>query len=723
MHVEIERVSFRNDDNGWTVTKVKDLSGGKILVATGQFGSINEGQNFHFYGTWVTHPQYGAQFKVERAVPLRPSTKSSITRYLASGVLDGVGPKTAAKIVDHFGTTTLDILDKEPRRLLEVPSIGKKKLKAIVTAWSADRNVNEVIMFLSNFGISTLFAQKILKLYGSEAINIVSKDPYRLAQDVQGIGFKSADNIAKGLGIAADSPERIRAAVLYHLQLGEEQGHCFLSGDQVVTQLCAALEIEELDLRPKLIACINHLEDVGQVYTEVVTTAEGTDFRAHYRIKTLVAETNIAQTLERLLRKPLIVDEARVLTWIDRFSEMAHTQLSDDQLNVVLQAAKSRVFILTGGPGVGKTTTANTIIRLFKAMGKTVALCAPTGRAAQRLTEVSSVQARTIHRLLEWSPGIGNFVHDEVNPLTAQVVIVDEASMLDVALADALVRATPEHAQLILIGDVDQLPSVGPGNVLSDLIRSEKVPYKRLDKVFRQAEASAIIRSAHAINVGVPPQFDDASDCRFVQVESNDDIKSVIKNLVHQTIPKQLGFDPIRDVQILTPMNRGDIGTQSLNEDMQALLNPSRSDIQEINRGLIHLREGDKVIQTVNNYELAVFNGDIGFVEQCNVDGGKVHIRFGDRQVSYANEQLLELRLAYAITIHKSQGSEFPVVIIPITMQHYIMLQRNLIYTALTRARKFAFFVGSKKALSYAVSNQTSKKRQTLLLERLRHAL
>lgn len=644
-------------------------------------------------------------------------------------MIKGIGPKTAHRIVEHFGDNTLEILDANPQRLMEIPSIGSKKAEAIIDSWKEQRSVANVMMFLNTHGISPLFAARIFKIYGADAIKTVSADPYRLAVDIHGIGFISADKIARSMGIATDSPERMRAAILFQLQQAEERGHCYVTTPQLIRMLIECLTLSEDRIVPRLADCLGQLNSVGAIVSEKIEDAEGETTSAHFRAELLVAEWNVAHTCAKLLANPLAPETERVEAWLSRYGEASGTELSQEQLDAVRKAAMSRVFILTGGPGVGKTTTANTIIRLLKAMGKTVALGAPTGRAAQRLTEVAAAPARTIHRMLEWLPNMRTFARDEHNPLTVQAVIIDEASMLDIRLADALIRAVPVTAQLILIGDVDQLPSVGPGNVLRDLIDSGRVPYTRLSRIFRQAAHSRIVQTAHAINAGEKPDFSDdpesssPADCHFVEVETGDDIRSKVKELIARTIPQKYGYDAAQDVQVLTPMNRGELGTVSLNEELQQLLNPLRSGAQEYKRGTLTLRPGDKVIQSVNNYDLGVFNGDIGYVQDTHVDGGKLIVSFGDRIVTYADEHAFDLRLAYAITIHKSQGSEFPAVIIPCTMQHYVMLQRNLIYTALTRARKLAFFVGSKKALHFAAGNVSSGARQTSLVDKLRRAV
>ncbi len=721
IRVEIERITFRNNDNGWTVLRANILEKNTAVTATGHFPRISAGEQFEFFGDWTKHAKFGKQFKIERSVPIRPADAASIEVYLSSGLIKGVGPKTASKIVAHFGDDTLDILESTPERLLEVPTIGGKKARDLIEVWKDQRGVADVMMFLNQHGISPLFATRIFKLYGKEAIKMVTADPYRLAVDIQGIGFVSADRIAQTMGVALDSPQRVRAAILYQLQQNEDQGHCFITTPQLIDKLKETLGLKEATVLGMIVDCLDHLNTVRAISSQKIVDAENNTTSAHFRIDILTSELNIADRVTNLLKQPFKPDVGRIDSWLEKYAEASGTILSDHQIEAVRQAASQRVFVLTGGPGVGKTTTANTIIRLLKAMGNTVALGAPTGRAAQRLTEVAATPARTIHRMLEWLPKMHCFSRNEDNPLTVQAIIIDEASMLDVKLADALFRAVPDNAQIILIGDVDQLPSVGPGNVLRDLIDSKKVPFVKLDQIFRQAEASQIVRTAHAINNGDRLQFcdDGSTDCWFLDVETGADIKAKIKNLVTKELPKRYGFNPTRDIQVLSPMNRGELGTVSINEEMQALLNPLAPGHQEYKRGNLVLRPGDKVIQSANNYDLGVFNGDIGFVQETKVEGGSLLVQFGDRSIMYENDQAGDLRLAYSITIHKSQGSEFPVVIIPASMQHYIMLQRNLMYTGLTRARKLAIFVGSKKALSFAVNNQNSRLRQTSLIERI----
>jgi exodeoxyribonuclease V alpha subunit len=724
IQAEVQRITYRNDENGWTVLKVLNSSDQNLLTVTGQLPPVKEGEHIQLIGTWSSHATYGNQFKAERAVPIRPSTRAAILRYLSSGIIKGIGEKTATRIVDHFGLETFKILDENPGCLLQVPKIGRKKTSEIIESWRAQKSIADVMMFLNNHGISLAYSQRILRLYGEQAIELISANPYQLAVDIAGIGFIKADSIAKSIGIALDSPERIRAAIIYQMQQAEDRGHCYQTATQLCEQLLATLSLpsEKIDqLVPNQLLA---LCEAGSILTEEIKSEDELQ-TCFWRPELLSAEHDISRTVAQLMSRSVQIDDSRVDQWIEKYNAVSHTALSDSQRQAVSRAAASKIFILTGGPGVGKTTTANAIIRLFKAMGKSVLLAAPTGRAAQRLSEVSAEPAKTIHRLLEWQPAEGGFARNELNPLKADVIVCDEASMLDVRLAAHLIGAVSHHAQLIFIGDVDQLPSVGPGNVLRDMINSQRIPCVRLNEIFRQASASSIVRYAHDINHGITPSFlkDSPTDCQFIEVDSSDEIRDVVLKLLTDVLPNKYNFDPTRDVQILSPMNRGDLGTISINLELQKILNPDpREHIREASQKPRdgELRNGDKVIQTANNYELQVFNGDIGFVLASNVEGNKTKVIFGeDRVVTYDREQADDLKLAYAITIHKSQGSEFPVVILPMSMQHYVMLQRNLIYTGLTRARKLAIFIGSKKALHFAVKNNISVSRQTNLARRL----
>jgi exodeoxyribonuclease V alpha subunit len=706
----IEQVAFRNRLNGFIVARLKAKD--QTVTITGQLPNLTVGEYIELSGHWTRHQTYGRQFNVAHVVPLHHM--KNLGDYLAKSLASGVGPKTAEKIVNHFKDELLNVLDHTPHRLVEVPTIGRKKALAIQEAWQVNRHLRDAELFLFNHGISGSLAQRILKTYGSAAIEELTTNPYQLAWNIKGVGFLTADKIAQSIGIKADSDERIKAGILHCLEQSAEVGHCYQTEDQMVNHLTALLAIDANRIQERLPTCANELVKIQQLICFE-------DFQTRCVIFALPhlfeAERKVVGKIRCLLKEPKPSCDATFLAKLDDFLSQGSFQLSDEQKEGVILCCTHRVSILTGGPGVGKTTTANAIIGFHQFLGRSIALCAPTGRAAQRLAEVSGQPALTIHRLLEWSPAKMDFVRNDENPINAQVIVVDESSMIDIELAAKLLDAVKPSTQILFIGDSDQLPSVGPGNFLRDLIESKLVPTKRLNKIFRQAESSHIIKSAHAINQGELPEFSNEkeSNCKFVEIESPSDILGAIIRLTTEILPKQVGYDPVRDIQVLTPMNRGDLGTKNLNRHLQHALNPSKSallDAQD-DSNQTQFRQHDKVIQTANDYDLSVFNGDIGLVSQTEGGRGKTLVSYGDRMVSYDSTQIGKLRLAYAITIHKSQGSEFPVVIIPLATQHFIMLQRNLIYTALTRAKKLAVFIGSKKALKLALGNPSNLQRQT----------
>lgn len=718
LSIEITRISFYNPENGFAALSAYDCETGDPVNVAGNFYEPAINDFYIVFGRWSEHRQFGKQFKVERSIISRPNTKSSICRYLCSGLFEGVGPKTAQRIVDHFGSKTFQIFEEDPERIKNIPKLPRKLGQKIIDSWQQKIGQRDLTLFLSKHNIPPKFGQKLLKKYGDQLIEVVSLNPYSIIHTVSGVGFLTADRLARSVGIQGDNPHRIEASILYCLEQAENDGHCFLYYKQLIEKMASILDLSQESLEPKIDEYLARLE-----YQRHIVTTEHEGARVCYLSELFYCEQKVSQRLQEILESefssPKPSDpgyQNRVRDWILNYCKAYKLDLSEDQLSSVELAAQSKIFILTGGPGVGKTTTANTIIRLFKAMGKSVVLAAPTGRAAQRLAEVSDVPAKTIHRLLEWSASERVFMRHKDNPIPAQVVIVDEASMLDIRLASSLLEAIRGSTQLILIGDIDQLPSVGPGNVLRDLIHSNVLPFFRLQKVFRQAETSLIIKTAHAINEGSTIQFDttSSSDCRFLSCDDPNAILETIKSLVGHHL-KAAGYDPLQDVQVLTPMNRGPLGAVAINIMLQELLNPKPP--QE---ALNKIRTNDKVIQNVNNYDLNVFNGDIGRVISSQTDNGQTQVSYGSRQVYYNQEQSEDLSLAYAITIHKSQGSEFKVVIIPMHMSHYIMLQRNLIYTALTRAKKLAIFVGEKKALFFAIKNEMSSIRQTSLCNLLR---
>ncbi len=651
---------------------------------------------------------------------------------------------------------TLDVIESQIERLIEVPGIAKKRVKMIQTAWETQKVIKEVMVFLQGHGVSTTYAVKIYKQYGDKAIETVTNNPYQLATDIYGIGFVTADAIARNLGVPPGSEFRYRAGIFHVLGEAAEDGHCFLPQSELVERAVQRLSLQEHQPSPQIISDItfqmatNSSVQSGPAGTTQSTvlaqqlTQEGVRFvpessrgmeqqmvlqghRDHqficYQPAFFHSEQNLASRLQQLLSRPLAVDLPRVRAWIDRFTEATGMQLSPEQRQAVEMSASNRVLILTGGPGTGKTFSLHTIIRLWKAMGKSITLASPTGRAAQRLSEMTGFEAKTLHRLLEFDPRTMGFKRNTDNPIPATGVVVDEASMLDLFLAHSLVKAIPLDAQLLLVGDIDQLPSVGPGNVLHDLIASEQVPVIRLTQVFRQAQASQIVSNAHRINQGQYPTLESVSssprsDCLWWGAPEPELGVQAIRELIKELIP-QWGFDPARDVQVLCPMTKGEVGTRNLNTVLQQLINPPRPDKAEVVRGGMTLRVGDRVIQNVNDYNREVFNGDLGVITTIDPEEQEVVVQFDQRLVTYDYADLNELALAWAVTIHKSQGSEYPVVIIPIFMQHYLMLSRNLLYTGLTRAKRLAVLVGPSKAIGLAVRQVKDQQRYTFLEQRL----
>ena len=723
----VERLTYHSEESGYTIARLQVPRASELLTIVGSFANIQAGQTLQLQGTWRDHPKYGAQFQVSQYRETKPATLTGLEKYLGSGLIKGVGRVTAKRIVAHFGLETLEIIENQIDRLVEVPGIAHKRIKLIQTAWTTQKAIKEVMLFLQSHGVSTTYAVKIYKQYGDNSIAIVTQNPYQLATDVYGIGFVTADAIARNLGIAPSSEFRYRSGILHVLGEASEEGHCFLPATGLVDRVVSRLAIADYTPDPEQAKGLieQMVRDNELVKTEQPVPAIG-EF-AYYAPTFYGAEQKLADRLNHLLNQPFSVDLPRVQNWIDRFIERTGTVLSDDQRQAVETAASQRVVILTGGPGTGKTTTTRTIVALWKAMGKAIALASPTGRAAQRLSEVTRQEAKTIHRLLEFDPRTMKFKRDQDSAIPAEAIVVDEASMLDLFLANSLVKAIAPDAQLLLVGDTDQLPSVGPGNILFDLIRSGKIPVVRLTQVFRQAQASQIVRNAHRINQGQPPQLEAVSntprsDCLWLGTAEPENAPQSIRDLITDLIPT-LGFDPVRDLQVLCPMTRGAVGTRNLNGVLQELMNPPAYSKPELVRGGMILRVGDRVIQKVNDYTREVFNGDLGVIGGMDLEEQEVQVQFGDRTVTYDYADLNEISLAWAITIHKSQGSEYPVVILPIYMQHYLMLSRNLIYTGLTRAKQLAIVVGPQKAIGLAVRQVKDQQRYTLLAQRLQGAV
>ncbi|MGM3309690.1 SF1B family DNA helicase RecD2 [Anabaena sp. WFMT] len=716
----VERLTFYSGESGYTVARLTRSSIKDLTTIVGSFANIQPGQTLQLTGFWREHPQYGPQFQVINYKETKPATLTGIEKYLGSGLIKGVGPVTAKRIVAHFGVETLEIIENQIDRLIEVNGIAKKRIKLIKNAWETQKAIKEVMVFLQGHGVSTIYAVKIYKQYGDKAIAIVTNNPYQLATDIYGIGFLTADKIARNLGVPADSQFRYCAGLVHALSEAAEDGHCYLPQPELIESVIKLLTTESH--QPTEQAMTQTITDM-MLKDELIREKDG-DTLLCYKPTYFHTEQNLAELINQRLSQPVTTDIPRVRAWLERFTQTQKIELSQQQQESVEMAAYSPIMILTGGPGVGKTFTTHTIVSLWKAMGKSIALAAPTGRAAQRLAEMTGLEAKTIHRLLEFDPRTRGFKSDNDNPLPQTAIIVDEASMLDLFLAYALVKAVSAGAQLLLVGDIDQLPSVGPGSILADLINSGRVPVMRLTQVFRQAQQSAIITAAHQINRGQYPTIEainnsPVSDCLWHSggFEAEHGVQTICE-LITDLIPK-LGFNPATDVQVLCPMSRGLVGTRNLNTVLQELINPKSPDKVEINRGGITLRVGDRVIQQTNDYQREVFNGDLGIITDIDTVEQEINVQYGERSVVYDYADLNEITLAWSVSIHKSQGSEYPVVILPLYMQHYMMLSRNLLYTGLTRAKKLAIVIGAKKAISLAVRSTNDMRRYTQLQQRL----
>jgi helicase, putative, RecD/TraA family len=720
----LERITYANEETGYTIARcATEHSGTDLITVVGSLLGVQPGESVRLVGRWGSHPKYGRQFEVESYTTVLPATVQGIERYLGSGLIRGIGPKMATRIVDHFGVDTLRIIEEEPGRLVEVPGLGPKRTEMIITAWAEQRSIKEVMVFLQGVGVSTSLAVRIYKKYGDASISVVRNEPYRLAADVWGIGFKTADTIARGVGIPHDSPQRVRAGIQYTLSEAADAGHCYLPEPNLVTD---AAEI--LGVPPELVRrCLDELAADEGVVREAVPnpTVDGGTIPAVYLVPFHRAETALANSLLRLLRTsadrmPAFagVDWDRALAWL---RARTGAELAPEQETAVRLALTSKVAVLTGGPGCGKSFTVSSIIQLAAAKKAKIVLAAPTGRAAKRLTELTGHPAATVHRLLQLRPG-GDPTHDRDNPIDADLIVVDEASMLDLILANKLVKAVPPGAHLLLVGDVDQLPSVGAGEVLRDVLAAEAVPRVRLTKVFRQAQESGVVMNAHRINAGQAPILGRYPDFFLFPVDEPEAAAALVVDLVARRIPRRFGLHP-RDIQVLTPMHRGPAGAGNLNVALQQELAPYREGQPERRHGARVFRVGDKVIQIRNNYDkgtAGVFNGTVGVVTGLSIEQRQLTVRTDENEeIEYDFDELDELQHAYAITVHRSQGSEYPAVVVPVTMSSYTMLQRNLLYTAVTRARKLVVLVGSRKALAIAVRTAGTGRRHTALTHRL----
>jgi exodeoxyribonuclease V alpha subunit len=710
---QVERVTFHSDESGFSVLKVSVKGRRELCTVVGTVPAVSVGEWLSATGKWNVDPRHGPQFKAEQIRTSAPDNAEGIERYLASGLIKGIGPAFAARLVKKFGKDVFTVIAEKPGRLREVPGIGRSRERAITESFRTQKVVREIMVFLHSHGVSSSRAYRIFKTYGERAIETVQADPYCLARDIRGIGFKTADEIAARVGVAPQSELRARAGVEFTLQELTRDGHCAYPRADLAKKASDLLGIpvERTD------AAIAH-----GVVSERLAEHPGPDGAPLVYLAPLDdAEQELAKSLARLSRgrHPLpIVDVEKAADWVEK---KVGLELSPTQRAALSKALTSKVMVITGGPGVGKTTLVNSIVKIFQAKKLTVVLCAPTGRAAKRLSETSGVEAKTIHRLLEFDPASGGFKRDANHPLKGDLFVVDEASMLDVSLCHLLARAVPPGAALLFVGDVDQLPSVGPGSVLRDVIDSGTIPVLRLTEVFRQAARSAIITNAHRINGGVMPVFperieEELSDFYFVEAKEPDDGVARVLQLVTEAIPRRFNLNPREDIQVLCPMRNGELGARHLNVRLQEALNPSGDGIDRFGWTF---RIGDRVMQTANDYEKNVFNGDIGRIRAIDREEQEVTVAFDGRPVSYGFGELDELALAYAATVHKSQGSEYPAVVVPIHTQHYVMLQRNLLYTAVTRARKVVVLVGTKEAVAIATHRVSSRRRITTLKERL----
>lgn len=700
----VEHITYQNQENGWSVMKVKVKGYDNLVTLTGSLLDVPVGSVLLVDGDWRVDPKYGQQFVAQSWTEVMPATLYGIEKYLGSGLVKGIGPAYARAIVSRFGLETIDVIENDIERLLEVPRLGKKRMEKICESWEKQKDIKEVMVFLQGHGVSTAFAAKIYRKYEKESIAKVKENPYQLADDIWGIGFKTADGIASKMGYEKNDPRRCRSGILYTLNELAEEGHVYAEPEQLVEAAVKLLEAEEAPVRQALTTMMEAKDVIAD--NDVI-----------YLPPFYHAENGSAKRLQSLLSdNSLFNSDVAAEPEAEYGAKSGGIVYDEVQQAAIQKALDSKVMVLTGGPGTGKTTTTQGIIAAFKARHMSILLAAPTGRAAKRMTEATGMEAKTIHRLLEYSPMDG-YKRNEENPLEGDALIVDECSMIDILLFYNLMKAIPSNMRLILVGDIDQLPSVGAGNVLRDIIDSRQIPVVRLTRIFRQAQSSRIVMNAHAINAGQFPNIKNGldTDFFFINQEDADEMVKLIIGLVRDRLPKKYGFPP-KEIQVLTPMQRGTIGAGNLNIELQNALNPTGPSLA---RSGYTFRQGDKVMQIRNNYDKNVFNGDIGYITAVDTNDRTLTVTFDNRLVEYDITELDEIVLAYAITIHKSQGSEFPVVVMPVTMKHFVMLQRNLIYTGITRAKKICVLVGTTKALAYAIRNQTVSKRNTKLKERL----
>lgn len=702
----VERITYQNSDNGYSVMKVNVKGYNDPVTLVGNLLEVPVGSVLLCDGNWKVDKKYGSQFVAESWEEVMPATIYGIEKYLGSGLVKGIGPKFAKLIVAKFGLETIDVIENELERLHEVPGIGKKRVEKIGESWEKQKDIKNVMLFLQGYGVSTAYAAKIYRQYGKESIDKVKGNPYRLADDIWGIGFKTADGIATKMGYEKSDLRRCRSGILYTLGQLSNDGHVYAEEEQLIKSAMQLLEVEE--------------EPVKQAMVQMIEAKDlELDHEAIYLPPFYYAECGAANRLLALV-EAVETDKKKPTFNLAAISQETGIEYDDVQIAAIRQAVESKVMILTGGPGTGKTTTTQGIIAALKTAGMRILLAAPTGRAAKRMSEATGMEAKTIHRLLEYNPKDGYKCNEE-NPLEADALIVDECSMIDILLMNHLMKAIPSGMRLVMVGDIDQLPSVGAGNVLRDIIDSKKIPVVRLTRIFRQAQSSRIVMSAHAINNGKFPDTSNGKDTDFffIKTEDPNQVAESIVHLVKERLPKAYSL-PSSKIQVLTPMQRGVVGASNLNLVLQDALNPTSVCL---NRGGYSYRKGDRVMQIRNNYDKGVFNGDLGYIEEVDMEERTLIAGFDGISVEYEVSELDELSLAYATTIHKSQGSEYPIVVMPVLMNHYVMLQRNLIYTGITRAKKICVLIGTTKALAYAIHNMSVLKRNTKLKERLNPSL
>lgn len=705
----VERITYQNEDNGYTVLKCAVKNYNDLVTVVGTMPDTHVGSVLSLDGYWKMDVKYGRQFSVEHFEETLPATVYGIEKYLGSGLVKGVGPKFAKRIVEKFGKDTLNVIEECPDELLNVPGIGKVRVDRIKTSWQEQKEIKNIMLFLQSHEVNTSHATKIFKTYGSESIEVVKENPYRLADDIWGIGFKTADSIAQKMGIDKEKFIRLRSGIFYTLNKLAENGHCYANRKQLLEKAQELLEVDEPELQITLDEMLRTNDVIGDTGLEH-------EVEAIYLPPYFFSETGCAKRLLRLMsvNRKIKADPDVIMKKVETESEIIYDEI---QLEAVRTAISAKVMVLTGGPGTGKTTTTLGIISAYKQAGCKILLAAPTGRAAKRMSETTGMEAKTIHRLLEYKPPEG-YQKNEEHPLEGDVLILDECSMVDIMLMYNLLKAIPEHMSLILVGDIDQLPSVGAGNVLRDIIDSGSIPVVRLTRIFRQAQGSRIVMNAHRINKGetIDMRGGKDADFFFAAKETNQEVVETIVQYCKTNLPRYYHVDPLEDIQVLTPMQRGECGAVNLNQVLQETMNPSNIFLR---RGGTQYRLHDKVMQIRNDYDKEVFNGDIGNIVKVNMEDRELTVKFDDREVVYDVTELDELSLAYAVTIHKSQGSEYPIVVMPFTMSHFVMLQRNLLYTGVTRAKKILVLVGEKKAVFYAIKNETTTGRNTGLRQRL----